>query len=443
MATTTGFPDASSAGVPAGTKLTTYSGPMTITQAGTVIEGQIINGSLRITAPNVIIKNCVINYDGWWGIDAEGAKNITVQNCDITGPGFAKNANAAILGSGNFIGNDISKSENGIVLTGGASTVKGNFVHDLQAAGADPHYDGITAQGGQNGVLIEGNTVISRDTSAIFIKNNFGPINDVTVKGNLLLGDAGYQVYVDGRDKGGAITGVSIVDNHIEKGAYGYYSIDNSSPTMSGNTEYAHGKAPAPGGLTATTPPVETTPDPAPAPDPVEKPQPPTSEPVDKPVPPSSGSGDQPSTTIGQTIHGTKGNDTLKGGAGNDVIYGHEGRDVMTGGKGADTFVFTKVADTGSAQYRDIITDFQQGQDKIDLSKIDANGSLRGDGTFHFIAQENARFDFKPGALAWHLEHVNGKDITVIQGDINGDGVHDFEIQLQGGVHLNASDFIL
>ncbi len=244
MATTTGFPDASSAGVPAGTKLTTYSGPMTITQAGTVIEGQIINGSLRITAPNVIIKNCVINYDGWWGIDAEGAKNITVQNCDITGPGFAKNANAAILGSGNFIGNDISKSENGIVLTGGASTVKGNFVHDLQAAGADPHYDGITAQGGQNGVLIEGNTVISRDTSAIFIKNNFGPINDVTVKGNLLLGDAGYQVYVDGRDKGGAITGVTIADNYVQKGGYGYYSVDNSKPLISGNVEFLPGKMP-------------------------------------------------------------------------------------------------------------------------------------------------------------------------------------------------------
>ena len=243
-ATETARPGSPDAGVPAGTNLTAYTGPMTITQAGTVIEGKIINGSLLVTAPNVIIKNCVIKYDGWWGIDAEGAKNITIENCDITGPGYAKNANAAILGSGSFIGNDISNSENGIVLTGGASTVKGNYVHDLATAGADPHYDGIAVQGGQNGVLIEGNTVIGRDTSDIFIKNNFGPINDVTVKGNLLLGDAGYQVYVDGRDKGGAITGVTIADNYVQKGGYGYYSVDNSKPLISGNVEFLPGKMP-------------------------------------------------------------------------------------------------------------------------------------------------------------------------------------------------------
>ncbi|MGB3832750.1 MAG: hypothetical protein WA975_12915, partial [Mesorhizobium sp.] len=42
---------------PSGTTLTAYTGPMTITKAGTVIEGQIINGSLTILAPDVIIKN--------------------------------------------------------------------------------------------------------------------------------------------------------------------------------------------------------------------------------------------------------------------------------------------------------------------------------------------------------------------------------------------------
>ena len=246
-ATSTGFPDASTTGVPAGTSLTTYTGPMTISKAGTVIENQIINGSLRITAADVVIKNCVIKYNGTWGIDAEGAKNITVQNCDITGAGTSGISNAAILGSGNFIGNDISKSENGIVLQNGASTVKGNYVHDLQAAGSDPHYDGISVQGGQNGVLIEGNTIVGRDTSDVFIKNDFGPIANVKVTGNLLLGDSGYPVYVDGRASGGAITGVSITDNHVEIGGYGYYSVENAAPTISGNVEYPRGGAPAPG----------------------------------------------------------------------------------------------------------------------------------------------------------------------------------------------------
>ena len=80
-----GMPDATTTGVPAGTTLTAYTGPMTITTPGTVIEGKIINGTLRVTAANVTIKNCVIQNYGFWGIDAEGAANITVQNCDFTG----------------------------------------------------------------------------------------------------------------------------------------------------------------------------------------------------------------------------------------------------------------------------------------------------------------------------------------------------------------------
>ena len=117
---------------PQGPRLTTYTGPMTITTDGTVIENKIINGSLRVTGDNVVIKNCKITYNSWWGIDAEGANNITIQDCDIIGPGYNGDSNAAILGSGTFLRNDISKSENGIVLQGGASIVKGNYIHDLQ-----------------------------------------------------------------------------------------------------------------------------------------------------------------------------------------------------------------------------------------------------------------------------------------------------------------------
>src|SRR5262245_31364069 len=126
-----GFPDASTTGVPAGTTLTPYTGPMEITTPGTVIDGKIINGTLQIHADNVTIENCKITYDSWWGVDAEGANNITIQDCDFVGPGLKGDSNAAILGSGTFLRNDISQSENGIVLTNGASTVKGNYIHDL------------------------------------------------------------------------------------------------------------------------------------------------------------------------------------------------------------------------------------------------------------------------------------------------------------------------
>lgn len=221
-------------GVPTGTPLTAYAGPMTITQDGTVIDGKIITGSLRVVASDVVIKNCRIMSDSWWGVDAEGARNITIQDCTIIGPGYAAENNSAILGSGHFLRNDISKVTNGITLQDGASTVKGNYIHDLESAGSDPHYDGIEVFGGQNGVLIEGNTIIARDTSDILISDLYGPISNVTVTDNYLGGTPGYNVYVSG-SRGGA-TGVSITNNTLVKGWWGYYSIDGSSPLISGNT---------------------------------------------------------------------------------------------------------------------------------------------------------------------------------------------------------------
>ncbi len=241
------FPDASIAGVPPNTPLKPYEGPQHISVAGTVIDGQIINDTLRVTASDVTIRNSVITFNAPWGIDAEGAKNITIRDSVIIGPGYAGDSNSAILGSGNFIGNDISKVQNGITLTGGASTVAGNYIHDLESAGTDPHYDGISVQGGQDDVLIHGNTIVGRDTSDIFINNDFGPVSSVMVSNNLLIGDAGYPMHIYGGKNGHATKGVEVVGNHIAVGGYGYFSIEGTNVTFSGNVKYERVKAPSPG----------------------------------------------------------------------------------------------------------------------------------------------------------------------------------------------------
>jgi Ca2+-binding RTX toxin-like protein len=56
------------------------------------------------------------------------------------------------------------------------------------------------------------------------------------------------------------------------------------------------------------------------------------------------------------------GNDRLAGGEGDDVLNGGTGRDILTGGAGADAFTFD--ASFG----KDMIRDFAQGEDFIDLS---------------------------------------------------------------------------
>lgn len=55
------FPNASNTGVPAGTQLTAYTGPCTITAANTVIDSKTVNCDLNIRAAGVVIRNSKIN----------------------------------------------------------------------------------------------------------------------------------------------------------------------------------------------------------------------------------------------------------------------------------------------------------------------------------------------------------------------------------------------
>ncbi|NBE05974.1 calcium-binding protein [Paragemmobacter ruber] len=76
------------------------------------------------------------------------------------------------------------------------------------------------------------------------------------------------------------------------------------------------------------------------------------------------GAGDD--TLLGEsrndTLLGAKGEDSLDGGEGNDRLDGGRGDDTLTGGTGLDVFVF---APGGGA---DLVTDYVDGQDRIDLA---------------------------------------------------------------------------
>jgi serralysin len=72
-------------------------------------------------------------------------------------------------------------------------------------------------------------------------------------------------------------------------------------------------------------------------------------------------------------LAGLAGNDVLIGGAGADTIIGGTGRDTLSGNAGNDRFDFDALSDSGVAPAaRDSISGFVHGQDRIDLSTIDA-----------------------------------------------------------------------
>ncbi|WP_197427511.1 Ig-like domain-containing protein, partial [Bradyrhizobium retamae] len=255
-----GMPDATTTGVQAGVTLTAYKGPMNITTAGTVIENVIIDGQLAVKAANVTIRNCIIKSDGWWGIEGENSPNLRVENCDIIGGNLT---NSGILGSGTFVGNDISHVSIGIQLTDGASTVSGNYIHDLFYGSADPHYDGVTALGGQNHVVIEHNTIIAPNnngTAAVFIDNDFGSVNDVIVRDNLMFGDPAYTVHVAQKaGLNGTITNVVIENNYLDRGHYGYIAVQNTNATIRNNVQWDNNTDPTPY-PTSSPPPTPTVP---------------------------------------------------------------------------------------------------------------------------------------------------------------------------------------
>ena len=69
-------------------------------------------------------------------------------------------------------------------------------------------------------------------------------------------------------------------------------------------------------------------------------------------------------SALADVLNGGTGKDTLIGGNGNDILNGSNGNDLLTGGAGSDIFRFSTAPGKNNI---DVITDFQPGNDKIEL----------------------------------------------------------------------------
>ena len=134
-------------------------------------------------------------------------------------------------------------------------------------------------------------------------------------------------------------------------------------------------------------------------------------------------------------LYGEANDDILNGGAGTDYLYGGAGSDALFGGAGKDFFVLQALSDSavGTA---DVIFDFD-GLDQIDLRSIDANSGLAADQAFSFIG--TGAFTSTAGELRYEIDGTG----THVYGDVDGNGVADFEVLISGSVSLTASRFLL
>lgn len=214
-----GWPDASTTGVPAGVALRP-SGPISVTTAGTVLDGLEVQGAIDVAADDVVVRNSRIIGRGEWGVILRpDADNLLIEDSEIRGDGTHQ------LGKGVFnIGGmltvrrtDISVVTDGIMTDHGL--IEDNYLHDPRYFDGD-HVDMIQSGTGPSpgmSLVIRHNTIVNPygQTSAVALFQDFGVAHDVLVERNLLAG-GGYALYA-GAGRFGHSYRIQIVDNAFSR----------------------------------------------------------------------------------------------------------------------------------------------------------------------------------------------------------------------------------
>jgi serralysin len=153
------------------------------------------------------------------------------------------------------------------------------------------------------------------------------------------------------------------------------------------------------------------------------------------------------------TIDGGTGNDSLRGGQGNDSIAGGDGADILSGDLGADTlsggagldvFLFGGNSALFAGSSADVITDFQDGTDRIHVGyQVDA--VLTGAAQANFTAAATlaqSLFDGRAGVNEVAAIKV-GSDTFIFYSSNNG-GAANSAVQLTGidPSAIGTADFI-
>lgn len=135
---------------------------------------------------------------------------------------------------------------------------------------------------------------------------------------------------------------------------------------------------------------------------------------------------------LADDLSGGVGRDILIGGAGEDIINGGKNADTLTGGADADTFVFGGRGTAAKGAGADIITDFEQGTDVIDISAV--NGLV-------FIGTSQPGINL--AEIGFRQTATDTIISVMVDADDNGVNEINYEIRLTGLFTLTADDFVL
>lgn len=195
-------PGSGNTGLPAGTGLTVHQGDLTVSTAGAVISGMDIRGFVRVTAPNVTIKNSIVRgapttaVVGLLMLTGAKADGFLIQ--DVTLAPTTRSAyvdGIKVNKTGTIRRVNISNTVDGISIYGGKVRVEASYIHDLahftsgdpnQGGGAS-HDDAIQVLAGV-GHQIVNNTLLGGYNAAVMITQDAGTTKDLTINNNWIDG---------------------------------------------------------------------------------------------------------------------------------------------------------------------------------------------------------------------------------------------------------------
>jgi hypothetical protein len=218
----TGTPGSGNTGVPAGTKLTVHNGDLNVTTAGTVIDGLDIRGLVKISAPNVTIKNSIIRGKALSGVaplinNLSGQSGLKIVDTELF-PSVASPYAMGIYGY-NFTATrvNIHGVIDSIHLTGGNVAIDKSWLHDNLHYSSDPnhggkpsHDDSIQIQKGSN-ISVTNSNISGSHSAGIMITQDTGKVSNFTFTGNYANGGA-CTVNIAEKTHG-PVQGVKIADN--------------------------------------------------------------------------------------------------------------------------------------------------------------------------------------------------------------------------------------
>jgi hypothetical protein len=130
-------PDASNAGVPAGTVLTPFVGNLTASTAGVTYTAREFFGWVNVTAPNVTFVNCKFrgnqstSYSNSGNVVWSQSTGLVLDRCTIR-PDYPTWWLEGIYGGGYTLHRcDVSGTVDGCLVRSGSTTITGNYFHDF------------------------------------------------------------------------------------------------------------------------------------------------------------------------------------------------------------------------------------------------------------------------------------------------------------------------